>query len=229
MKESDLRIAYEMVKDFRKYDTMSSPPKINRLDYTVPNISGLYPSVRGKNIDEVYPNTLVYILYYLHGSDIIRTIDALMALLYYWQFRQRNQTKMEIVYKDIVHHYTISNQPYKHYVGSKLGECIYLVKLSIGSKILYKVGVTEDIHSRLKNLQSDTQISYPLVSIGLEPISVVFIDGAVVVEANILEAARKTITTKHKFNFKGSTEVFNDEKLIDIFNKHTSKYQDDNW
>ena len=229
MKESDLKIAYKMVKNFKKYDTMSNPPKINNLEYTVPYIDGLHPEVRGKNIDEVYPNTLVYILYYLHGSDIIRTIDALMALLYYWQFRRREPAKMEEVYKDIVHHYTISNQPYKHYVDSKLGECIYLVKLSIGSKTLYKVGVTEDIHSRLKNLQSDVQTSYPLVSIGLEPINVVYTDGAIGVEELILDDARKTITSCHKFNFKGSTEAFKDSILIDLFHKCTSAHQDDNW
>lgn len=209
-----------MVKNFRKYDTESIPPKINKLEYSVPNISGISKYECGKNIDEVYPNTLTYILYYLHGSDTIRTIDALMALLYYWQFRKRESHVMEKIYQEVVSHYTVQNKPYTYYAESKIGKCIYLVKLSIGSKILYKIGITEDIHSRFKNLQYDIQNSYPLVSVGLEPIKAVFTDSADEVERLILEQANQTISNKHKFNFRGSTESFNDTKLIAIFNEH---------
>jgi hypothetical protein len=223
MSEDDLSIAYCMVKNFKKYDTESNPPRINKLEYSVPKISGISKHEHGKNIDEVYPSTLAYILYHLHGSDAIRTTDALVALLYYWQFRKRNLHMMEKAYQEIVSHYTVQNKPYTYYAKSKMGKCVYLVKLSIGSKVLYKVGVTEDVHSRFKNLQSDIQNSYQLVSVGLEPINAVFVDSADEVEGFILEQANKTITTKHKFNFRGSTESFDDTQLIVIFNEHTSK------
>lgn len=218
MQLNDLKIAYDIVMNFKKYDTLSSPPKVNTLDYKVPKLDGIHSKLWGKNIDEVKLNTLEYILYDLHNMDEDKVISNLIALLYYWKIRKRKQSKMDEVYQEVVKHYTIQNKELKNDKLNK-GKCVYLVKISIGSRTLYKIGKTEDIHQRIINLQSDIKCRYPLVSIAIDILEVKYYAYSDEIEKLILIKAKSKIIDKHKLNFKGSTEAFEDIELIDVFNE----------
>jgi hypothetical protein len=222
MQLDDFRIAYDIVNNFKKYDTVSNPPKINTLVYQVPKIEGIHPKLWSKSIDEVKLNTLEYILYYLHNIDEDKVISTLIALLYYWRIRKRKQAKMDEVYQEVIKHYTIENKVYCDTNTCK-GKCVYLVKIYIGSMTLYKVGQAIDLHQRMINLQSDIKSSYPLVSVGMSILAVKLCDNSDKLEEIILSEAKSKITKKHKFNFKGYTEAFKSESLIAIFNNLTKK------
>ncbi len=223
MQLDELKIAYDMINKFSKYDTLSNPPRINTLDYRVPVVSGLHSGEYGKNIEEVKQNTLNYILYHLHDIDYTLVTDTLIALLYYWKFRKKKSLKMEQAYQEIVSHYTVEHEPYTRYENSKKGNCIYLVKIYIGSKILYKVGITEDIHQRIVNLQSDINIKYPCISVGIDVQKVIYCENNKEMEKILLNDAKSHNIKKHKFFFDGYTEAFESDILINIFKQHTAQ------
>jgi hypothetical protein len=160
--------------------------KLNPIDYKVPNLQGIIPQQRYRTIKEVRPDTLKYILYKLHNIDNDIATDTLMALLYYYKFRAKKQYKMERVYRKAIYHYIIKHPLYTKYENSKKGNCIYLVKINIGRKTLYKVGTTNDIHQRMTNLQSDISNFYQLVSVGIEVKKVIYCDNNNEVEQDIL-------------------------------------------
>lgn len=216
MQLDDFRIAYDMVNNFKKYDTVSNPPKINTLAYQVPKIEGIHPKLWGKNIDEVKLNTLEYILYDLHKMDEDKIISTLIALLYYWKIRKRKQSKMEESYQEVINHYTIKNEALS-YKSIIKGECVYLVKIHIGSKTLFKVGKTKNINQRMINLQSDIKSNYPLVSVTVVILEVKFCDNSDEIEEVVLSEARSIIPDKHKLNFKGNTETFENSIMESIF------------
>lgn len=131
---NDLKIAYDIVNNFKKYDTLSNPPRINKLDYKVPCIDGISKYEWGKDIEEVNPNTLQYILYNLHNLDYSKVIDTTIALLYYWKVRKRNILKMEKVYQEILNHYLVVNESATNNHLLKKEKCIYLIEINIGIK-----------------------------------------------------------------------------------------------
>lgn len=221
MELNDLKIAYDMVSKFNKYDTLSTPPKINTLYYKVPIVKGLHCGEYGKDIEDVKPNTLEYILYHLHDIDYTLLIDTLIALLYYWKFRKRKSIHMEQVYQEVVRHYTIEHKPYTNYSDGKKGNCIYLVKIYIGSVTLYKVGITKDIHQRMINLQSDINMKYPFVFVGIAVQKVIYCDKNKELEQILLNEVSNYNIKKHKFFFDGHTESFESDILIDIFKRYT--------
>ena len=129
---------------------------------------------------------------------------------------------MNKVYKEVVDHYTVINKPYLFYAGSiKNKMCLYLVTIFIGSVQLFKVGYTTDIHQRMTNLQANLKTRYPLVSIGLKPLKVVYTEDAPELEKLILKEVSQLNLPKHKFNFEGSTEAFNSTDIPSIFNTFT--------
>ncbi len=217
MKQNDLQMAYDIVSNFTKYDTMSNPPKINTLYYKVPKQTGISRWEYYKDIEEVSKSTLEYILYRLHNASHTLIMNTLIALLYYWRFRERKPTMMQQVYNEAVSHYTVENQPYTRYESAIKVNCVYLIKINIGCDTLYKVGQTEDIHSRMINLQSNISKRYSSVSVGVVVQEVKYCSNCKEVEEELLKEARNKLTKKHKFYFDGHTESFESDKLIDIF------------
>lgn len=219
MELEDLETAYNIVSRFNKYDTLSSPPKIHTLNFEVPIISGIHKGEYRKNIEEVKPNTLEYILYYLHDIDFTMIINTIIALLYYWKFRKRKALIMEQVYQEVVNHFTIQHEPYKGNKKIKKGTCVYLVKIGIGNKVLYKIGKTKDLHQRMLNLQSNINANYPFVSVGVTVKEVLYCDNHNEIEERLLKEIRNINIKKNKFYFNGCTESFENIVVVDIFKK----------
>jgi hypothetical protein len=219
MELDDLETAYNIVSRFNKYDTLSSPPKINTLNFEVPIISGIHKGEYRKNIEEVKPNTLEYILYYLHDIDFTMIINTIIALLYYWKFRKRKALIMEQVYQEVVNHFTTQHEPYKGNEKIKKGTCIYLVKIEIGNKVLYKIGKTKDLHQRMINLQSNINVNYSFVSVGITIKEVIYCDNYDEREERLLTEIRNINIKKHKFYFDGHTECFESDILFELWTK----------
>jgi predicted GIY-YIG superfamily endonuclease len=219
MELNDLKIAYDIVSKFNKYDTLSTPPKVNTLNFKVPIISGIHQGEHRKNIEEVKPNTLEYILYYLHNIDFTMIINTLIALLYYWKFRKRKSLMMKEVYQEIVNHFTVHNEPYKWNEKTKKGNCVYIIKIEIGNKVLYKVGKTKDLHQRMLNLQSNINANYSFVSVGITIKEVLYCDNHAEKEKILLTEIRNRNIKKHKFYFKGHTECFESDILFELWTK----------
>jgi hypothetical protein len=215
---NDLKIAYDIINNFKKYDTLSNPPRINKLDYKVPCIDGISKYEWGKDIEEVNPNTLQYILYNLHNLDYSKVIDTTIALLYYWKVRKRNILKMEKVYQEILNHYLVVNESTTNNHFLKKENCVYLIEINIGSTTLYKIGKTSDINERFANLKSNIQKMYSTVSVGIKILNLIYNHNNETIEKEILnkiDAKNK----KHKFYFNGHTESFLDKCAIDIYNE----------
>ena len=216
MELNDLQIAYDIVKNRTVFDNIQKP-----LQYKISSIDAIHYGEHYKTIKEVTPSVLNYILYNLHNLDYDFAIETLMALLYYWKFRKRKLSKMEQVYKEVINHYTTEHTPYTRYENSKKANCIYLLKIYIGSKVLYKVGITEDINQRMINLQSDISIKYQFISVGVAVQDVIYCDSNEEKEQLILQEIRSIEKKKHKFYFNGHTECFENEILTNIFKYHT--------
>ena len=216
MLEEEIDMALMIVNDFVKYDTSAIPAKINTIDYSVPALRGIHKGQWHKNIDEVEPNTLAYIIYHLHRADAVHITDAVIAYLYYWKFRKKDKKKMFEEYKNIKKHYSIQNQNTIDKNLIKMGIGLYLLEITIGAKTLYKVGITEDVVLRISNLKSDIRTSYSHVSVGVKLLDVKYINKPKGTEEKIVEEANNRFK-KHKFNFRGSTESFEDGGLISIY------------
>lgn len=219
MNLNDLKIAQDIVNNFQKYDTLSKPPKINKLEYKVPSINGISTYEHGKDIESVKPNTLKYIIFHLHNVDYSLIIETTIALLYYWKFRKNKKTLLEETYKEIVNHYTLShNNCFYNYND---GECVYLIKIYIGSHTLFKVGKTASFNQRMSNILSDVKSKYEYVSCSIEPLKVHYTLSSYEIEQNILRELKKD----HKFFFNGHTESFSDKNVINIYNTKTKDYK----
>ncbi len=214
MELNDLEIAYDIINNFQKYDTLSNPPRINKLDYKVPSIDGISRYEHGKDVDSVKPNTLKYILYYLHNIEHSIIIDTVIALLYYWKIRKNNKSMFEKSYIEIVNHYTLTHNSYSFNYSN--GECVYLIKIDIGSETLYKIGSTTNFNQRMTNILSDIKSKYEYVSCNIEPLQVEYTSMYYEIETNILNQLKEK---KHNFYFNGHTESFKKIETIDIFNK----------
>ena len=197
--------------------------KINPLEYKVPNLEGIIPQQKHKTIKEVRPDTLKYILYKLHNIDNDIATDTLMALLYYYKFRDKKLAKMETAYRKARYHYIIKHTPYTKDKNMKKGDCIYLIRINIGRKTLYKVGTTSDIHTRMINLQSNISKFYPLVSVGINIKKVIYCNNNKEIEETLLSEIRSNNIKKHKFFFDGHTEAFQSDMLLKIFYIHTKE------
>lgn len=213
---NDLKIAYDIINNFKKYDTLSNPPRINKLDYKVPCIGGISKYEWGKDIEEVNPNTLQYILYNLHNLDCSKVIDTIIALLYYWKVRKRDNFKMEKVYQEILNHYLIVNESTTNNHLLKKEKCIYLIEINIGNSTLYKVGKTSSIKDRFTNLKLNIQEMYSNVSTGIKILGIIYNQNNENIEKEILNKM-DTKNIKHKFYFNGHTESFKNIVVIDIF------------
>lgn len=214
MNINDLKIAYDIVNNFRKYDTLSIPPKINKLDYKVATINGITRYEHGKDINSVKPNTLRYILFNLHNIEYSIIIDNVIALLYYWKIRKNNKHMFEKAYEEIINHYTFKNDNYSF--NYKKGKCLYLIKIYIGKETLYKVGITASFNSRMANILSDIKSKYEHVSVSLKALQVEYTQNGYQMEKEIL----KGLKNDHKFYFDGHTESFKNVEIINIFNKN---------
>jgi hypothetical protein len=218
MELEDLQVAYDIVNNRTVFDNIENP-----LQYKIPNIDTIHYGEHHKTIKQVTPSVLNYILYNLHNLDYEFVIETLMALLYYWKFRKRKLSKMEEAYKEVIYHYTVKHTPYIKYKNHKQGNCIYLVKIYMGSRVLYKVGITKDIHKRMINLQSDITSKYPYISVGIDIQEVIYCSNSEDIEETILQVARSYKINKHKLFFNGHSECFESEALINIFKQHTAQ------
>jgi hypothetical protein len=217
MTVDDLQKAYEIIEKRTIWDNIDNP-----LKYKVPNIKGIHWGECHKTVKEVKPNTMEYILFYLHDLDYELAIETLMAYLYYWKFRKKKLSKMNELFQRVKTHYTIQNTPYRSSNKTQKCDCVYLIKISIGSKTLYKVGRSKDIHKRMIDIQSDINTNYPLVSVGLEVLATHYCEDSHKLEKMVLDSIRAKISKKNKFFFKGSTEAFENHIVTDIFKQYTN-------
>jgi hypothetical protein len=205
--------AYEIVKNFKRFDTASNPPKKHTLEYSVPKISGISKYEWGKNIDEVKPNTLDYIIYKLHSTEELLIQEAVMALLYYWKIRRRNIKKMEDVYLQIMHHYSVKPMNVEQDFPDDNKIYVYHISWSIGSKRVYKVGYTTEFEKRVVSIANEVKRFYPLVNLGDLKIHRIIEFNTTEQAQSFEEEAKRSIenaefVTKSKFYFTGSSESY---------------------
>lgn len=206
----EIKQAYEFINKRTVFTNINHP-----INYNIPKIKGIHFKEYGKNIKEVYPNTLKYIIYNLHNIDYSFLIETIVALFYYYKFRKQSEIELNQVYKDIINHYSILYE--KQMIDYKEGECIYLIEINIGSSRLYKVGKTSDFNLRMRNLASEISKKYQFVNTSINPLNVVYTSISDELEKKILNEIDEK---KHGFYFKGHTESFKNIEIINIFNKN---------
>ena len=214
MIENELKIAYEIVDSFIKYDTRSNPPRINTLDYRVPKLNGIIKYHWGKRIEEVKPNILEHIVFYLHNTEVSTIVDGVIGLLYYHKIRSRNLMKMESVYKNITRYYSSTNSrdiP----LATILSEAIvYSISFSIGTNKINKFGLASD-KNRYRKLISDVRSNYKHTSVGgfivNQEIQFHTLEQAERFEEEALNNLKKhELYSKCKYLFDGYTEAYLD-------------------
>ncbi len=213
MIEELLKTAYDIVNEFEKINKTVFPQTINTFPfkYTVPKLKGITKYQWGKNIKEVKPSTLKYIIYYLHSTDCDIIFEATVALLYYYKVRKKNIDEMNNTYKDILHHYTVKRDPKKHNVEDTI--VVYYISFFIGSKLVYKVGYSTQPIKRFKEILTSIKKYYEDVSVGDFNIHQLVQFDTIKQAQAFEEEAKKYIknnnnVSKCKIHFQGFSEAF---------------------
>ena len=128
---------------------------------------------------------------------------------------------MEEAYKEVLTHYTIQNKSLPIDDNIVIGNCVYLLKIKLGTKVLYKIGKTNDIRKRVSNLTSNISSNYSLVSVSIDILDIKYCNNIDEAEELLLKEARQKITSKNKFFFNGHTECFDSKILVQIFHEFT--------
>lgn len=219
----DFNLQYKIAKEWNKFETIDGsivkrePPK-----YVVPNLPGIHYKVLGKGINEVQYNTLEYILYYLHNVDYNTIEDTTMALYYYYIHRIRNPKQIREEPQKLIRHYNIINEQKKQQFIFE--PCVYLMEICIGSKKVYKIGKTTDLQSRYNNLLSSVKTNYSLVSVAVNIKETYISEDIDEIEKEMLIKISSSMKNT-KFYFKGHTESFESEKVIDIYRYCLRNYE----
>lgn len=208
----DIIKAYEFINERTVFTNLEKP-----ILYEIPKIKGIHHGEYGKNINEVYPNALIYIVYHLHYIDYSFLIESIVALFYYYKFRKRNKMELNKEFEKIKNHYSKLNE--KKEINYKVGKCVYLIEINIGSEKIYKIGKTDDFNTRMKNITQDINSKYEFVSTSINPLKIEYTSNADILEKQILDNLKKD----HKFYFNGHTESFKNIEIINIFNKYIEK------
>jgi hypothetical protein len=162
----DLKIAYDMVNDFKRFDLKTKTfNTFTLIDYQVPKVDGIHSGEYGKGINKVKPSLLEYMIFKLHNVNKDMIFEAIICLLYYWKFRREEPRIRKQVYIRIHHHYAVTHCLTMPIISINDEAIVYYISFSIGSLNIVKIGVTTDIN-RFNKLISDITNNYPLVSVG---------------------------------------------------------------
>lgn len=191
--------------------TKLSIEDLNKIqEYKTPRRDYILVNQQGKAINELRLSTLEYIMFKAVEATEDEKVDALFAYLYYYKYKKklhRLPDKMKDVVNSVIEHYTIVNKQDK-YCYKYLGSVLYLVNIKIGKyRSLYKVGISDDIDTRLTRLRSDIMSNY-CVSVSVEPLNVWIVSNNKKLEKEVLEKILDVVKYDSGFKFKGSEESF---------------------
>lgn len=221
-----LNSAKEYVDAFRSIVTNKDGELVKQTfpDEVVGVTVGMYKSTWYKTYSKLKPSELKYIIKYLHNCTVDMLFNALLAYLRYFQTKKKSE--YEKVYRMILKYYTAENKN-RHLTADNdtTKQKIYLLELYVGTSKFYKVGVSKNVYKRVSNIRSDIASKYDMLSTSVNIIDVWVTESAEELEASFV----KSITTKCKYCFVGSSEAFEDDvlkKKILLEMEATSNY---NW
>ncbi len=160
-----LEFAFNTVNEFTYINIETNKVNKFEFEFTIPSVSGIHHTQKGKDFKEAKQNTLKYIIFNLHNAEKKSILDAIISLLYSCKIRKGDTDLMIEEYNHIFKHYSIIHNQEVEIANIENKAIVYSISFCIGSNQIHKIGYTED-KNRYSKLLSDIRTKYPFVSVG---------------------------------------------------------------
>ena len=160
-----IEYAYKLVSDYKRFDIKTKTINPFPVELIIPDISGIFCKLKGKDLLKSKPNVIEYIMINLHNVEHDLLVDAIIAYFYYWKVRKKEPNTMKKAKEILLEHFAVINNQDVPVANIENKAIVYSISFCIGSNQIHKIGYAED-KNRYSKLLSDIRTKYPFVSVG---------------------------------------------------------------